>query len=114
MRFLIVDDNSIFRKYLREFITKEGDEYMELDDGLNLNAAFGEFIPDWVLLDIQLKNSNGLKVAENLKKEFPEARFVVVSEYSDDKFRKMAAKSGATAFISKENIFELYKIIYPD
>jgi DNA-binding NarL/FixJ family response regulator len=111
MKFLIVDDNETFRTYLREFITKETDEFIELDDGLYVNSFYKDFKPDWVLLDIVMKNVNGIKAAENLKNEFPEATFAIVSDYSDDVYRKRAAKLGCAAFISKENLFELVEII---
>jgi DNA-binding NarL/FixJ family response regulator len=113
MRFLFVDDNNIFRNFLREFITREGDEFMELADGFKLNTVYKNFQPDWVMLDIQLKSSNGIKIAELLKKEFPQARFIFVTDYTDDRFRKEAEKTGAIALIPKENLFELNKIIYP-
>lgn len=111
MKYLIVDDNETFRAYLREFITRENDEFVELDDGLNVSSVYKEFKPDWVLLDIVMKNVNGIKAAENLKKDYPEATFAIVSDYSDDVYRKRAAKLGCAAFISKENLFELVEII---
>jgi DNA-binding NarL/FixJ family response regulator len=114
MRFLFIDDNTMFRSFLREFIIKEGDEFMELIDGLNLNNAYREFQPDWVLLDIPYKNGNGIKAARLLKEEFPLARLIFVTDYTDQRFRKEAAKTGATAFIPKENLFELHNIIYPE
>lgn len=112
MKFLIVDDNKIFSTYLREFITKESDQCIELEDGQNVNSVYNEFKPDWVVLDIMMKNANGFKVAEKLKEEFPNARFVIVSDYPDAMFRKKAEELGAAAFISKEDLFELNKIIY--
>ena len=112
MKFLIVDDNERFRTYLRNLIIKKEDECVELDDGLQVSSAYNEFRPDWVLLDIRMKNVSGFKAAEKLKKDFPEARFAIVSDYSDERFRKKASNLGAAAFISKENLFELYELIH--
>ena len=112
MKFLIVDDNEGFRKYLRNLIIKNEDECVELDDGLNVNSVYNEFKPDWVFLDIRMKNVNGFKAAEELRKNFPEARFAIVSDYSDNQFRERASKLGAAAFISKENLFDLYDLVH--
>lgn len=112
MKFLIIDGNKIFRKYLRQFVAKETDQCIELDSGQNVNSIYRNFQPDWVLLDIMLEEPNGFKVAESLKREFPFARFALISDYSDGMFRRKAAKIGAAAFIPKDDLFELTEIIY--
>ena len=112
MKFLIVDDNERFRTYLRNLIIKKDDECIELDDGSKVSSVYKEFKPDWVLLDIRMKDVNGFEAAEELKKDFPDARFAIVSDYSDERFRKKASNLGAEAFISKENLFELYELVH--
>ncbi|MGD8782324.1 MAG: response regulator transcription factor [Ignavibacteria bacterium] len=112
MKFLIVDDNEDFRSYIRESIETKDDNCVELDDGLNVNSVYREFKPDWVLLDIMMKKVDGLTAAKRLKEEFPEARFAIVSDFSDKLFREAAIKLGASAFIPKENIFYLTEIIH--
>jgi len=114
VKFLIVDDNREFRTLLREIIHKEGDEFIELDDGLHVNSIYKEFNPDWVLLDIVMKNVNGIKAAEKLIEEFPEARFVFVSGYTEERYRKKASKLGAAGFVSKENLAEIKRILNKD
>ncbi len=93
---------------------KEGDECFELDDGLNVNSIYKEFNPDWVLLDIVMKNVNGIKAAEKLIEEFPEARFVFVSGYTEERYRKKAKELGAAGFVSKENLVEIKRILNKD
>jgi two-component system, response regulator YesN len=112
MKFLIVDDNEQFRVYVREMLLKPGDECRELDDGMCVNTVYGEFKPDWVLLDIRMKKMNGLEAGERLKKEFPSARFVMVSNYDDQRFCQKAKSLGAEAFVAKENLCELYDVIH--
>jgi DNA-binding NarL/FixJ family response regulator len=112
MKFLIVDDNDDFRSYIRESIETQHDSFVELDDGLNVNSVYRDFKPDWVLLDIIMRNVDGLTAAMRLKEEFPEARFIIVSGFSDKLFREAAVKLGASAFVPKENIFDLTGIIH--
>ena len=111
MKYLIVDDSESFRKLVREEISKSGDDFYELDDGTSVNSVYKDFKPDWVLMDIKMKNIDGLKATSILKKEFPRARIVIISDYSDSWFRKEAVKAGAEAFVPKENLFELFEII---
>ena len=110
MKFLIVDDNEQFRSYLKELVVKKGDEFRELDDGLEVNSVYAEFKPDLVLLDIQMKKMNGLVAGELLKSSFPDARFIIVSNFFDKRFCRIAKSIGAEALISKENLEELYKL----
>ena len=76
-----------------------------------MNSVYKEYKPDWVLFDIIMKSVNGLKAAERLIKEFSGARFVFVSVYNRGKIPQKASKLGAAGFISKENLFELTRII---
>ena len=105
--FLIVADDSRFRTFLKELITKAGDKWIELEDGKSLNHAYGEFNPDLVLIEVEMKNKNGFKCAEKLKKEFPNSRFIILSNYDDERYRKKTEMIGAAGFVSKENPDEL-------
>ena len=111
MKFLIVDDSEQFRAYVREMLQQPGDEWRELDDGMHVNAVYAEFRPDWVLLDIRMKNIDGLVAGERLKKYFPEARFIMVSNFYDERFRQKAKAIGAVALIAKENLQELTELV---
>lgn len=112
MKFLIVDDNTEMREYLRDLIVRDGDVCIELDDGKDVNMVYKNTFPDWVILDLQMKQVNGFRAAEKLKKNFPHSRFVIVSNYTDIPYRQKALQLGAVAFISKENLFDLYTLIY--
>jgi CheY-like chemotaxis protein len=114
MKFLIVDDNREFRTLIKEIITKEGDECFELDDGKEVTFFYKKYKPDWVLLDIVMKNVNGIKAAEKLVEEFPEVRFVFVSGYTEERYRKKARELGAAGFVSKENLGEIMMILNND
>lgn len=111
MRFLIVDDNEDFRKYLIKNILKDNNEIYELDDGINVNEVYNEFRPDLVIMDIKMKYVNGFAAAQKLKSEFPLSRIIIVSDYADIKYKTKAASVGAEALISKENLLQLENII---
>ena len=58
--------------------------------------------PDVVVLDLRLPRVSGFDVIIQLKKEFPNARIVVLSNYqgSEDIYR--AVRSGAMAYLTKD------------
>lgn len=111
MKFLIVDDNPNFRKYLLRQIPKEKSIIKELDDGEKVVETYLDFKPDWVLMDIQMKRVNGLDAAIQIKQVDHSAKIVIISNYNDQKFKNKAAEVGATAFIHKENLLDLNTIL---
>jgi CheY-like chemotaxis protein len=110
MKYLVVDDNEQFRKSIEELLLKPGDEYRELDDGAEVNTVYEEFHPDMVLLDIKMKQMNGFEAGELLKHRFPEAHFIIVSNFDDERFRQKARMIGADALVAKENLEVLTEI----
>jgi DNA-binding NarL/FixJ family response regulator len=111
MRFLVVDENKDFRTYLKEMITAHNDEYLELTDASELKSEYRKSIPDYVVIDLEMKQVSGFRAAKELLDEFPKARVIMLSGFYDERVRLKAEELTAAIFISKENLFEFYKII---
>jgi len=62
--------------------------------------------PDLVLLDLILPDINGMEVLKKAKKEkeVKDIPFVILTNYSDPKIKKMGEKLGAKEYIVKTNI----------
>ncbi len=104
MKYLIVDDNSRMRKLIYQAICTEGDSFMECPDGIYAVDAYAEYLPDYVLMDIRMKNMNGILATKKLREKFPSAKIIIITDYDTPSFRNAAMKAGAVAFISKENL----------
>src|SRR4029453_7500046 len=52
MRLLIVEDNGQMREMIKLFLRGLADEIAERGDGTEALAAYREFAPDWVVMDI--------------------------------------------------------------
>lgn len=115
MIFLIVNDNPAFRTLIRNEISNGKDTVFELDDALNVTDKFQEVRPDWVIIDLQMKNyqsrENGFSSTQKLKSVYPEAKVIIIANFIDKYYQNKSLKVGADAFVSKENLFELHKII---
>lgn len=110
MKYLLIDNNARFRTFLREFVSNENDDILEFDSCQDISYVFYHFKPDYVLMDM----TSGFKAAETLKKAFPEARIIFISDHPDIKSKAKAAQAGADALVSKENLFELDQFIHPE
>ena len=57
--------------------------------------------PDLVIIDIGLRNSNGLDVLDHVRTAHPRAESIVFSDRTGADYRKRVAELGATHFFSK-------------
>jgi DNA-binding NarL/FixJ family response regulator len=111
MNILIVEDSPRMRRTIRSLVAGLVHEVFECEDGSQALAAYQAHRPDWVLMDIGLKEVDGIVVTGTLKAAFPEARVVIVTDYDDAGLRRAAQHAGACAYVLKENLFELRVII---
>ena len=106
-RLLIVEDCEQFRRMLVSMLKAYYDEIYECSDGKDAKAAYKKYKPDWVLMDVEMKEMDGLTATKNIKSDFPEARVVIMTQYRDPDIRREAKFAGAEKFILKDNILEL-------
>lgn len=64
-----------------------------------------KYQPDVVILDIQLLDGNGLTVLQQVKKEQPSSKVIVLTNFNSDQYRDLAQRYGADAFLDKSNDF---------
>jgi DNA-binding NarL/FixJ family response regulator len=71
------------------------------------NAIRGieKYLPDVVILDIQLLDGNGFTVLQHIKKKIPTMKFIVLTNFNSDQYRNLAQQYGADAFLDKSNDF---------
>lgn len=101
LRTLIVDDEPMARKVLREEIEFLGDAEVvaEADSGTSALEKIGECKPDVVLLDLQMPDMGGLEVVRRLKNGGHAPAIVIVTAY--DKFAIEAFEAGAIDYLLK-------------
>ena len=54
-------------------------------------------------MDIRMKQKNGLDAAEEILKEFPTARILLLTTFSDDEYIIKALKLGAAGYLLKQD-----------
>ena len=96
---------------MRQFLPAEAGEIRECEDGTNALACYEKFLPDWVLMDWQMKQMNGLEATRQIIGKFPAAKILLVTQYDDIELREAAAKAGAYGFVLKENLAELRRFL---
>jgi len=107
MKLLIADDNERMRSMLKKLVKGVADEIIECSDGKDAVALYNEVRPDYVLMDIQMKEMDGITATRLIKKDFPLAKVIIVSNFSDQKFRFAAGNAGVSGFVPKENLIDI-------
>jgi len=111
MKLLIVDDNPGMRSILKGICNEHFTEINECEDGIEATKAYEKQQPDWVLMDIKMKKMDGIKATMEIKRKYPEAKIIIVSQYNDKSIIEESFKSGAVEFVSKENLMRIEEII---
>jgi DNA-binding NarL/FixJ family response regulator len=111
MKVLLVEENSAVRHVIRQLVTSPGTWIQECVDSANAIAAYAASRPDFVIMDIGMKDLDGIAVSKQIKAIDPAARIVLVSDYDDSGMRESAWQAGAYRYILKDNLLELANLL---
>src|SRR5215813_6866183 len=106
IRILTVDDHPLLRKGIAALVNAEPDLKLiaEASNGQEAIEAFRSHRPDVTLMDLQMPNVDGLEAINAIRREFPDARIIVLTTYSGDMKVLRALKAGARAYILKGQV----------
>ena len=110
MKCLIVEDSAAMRRMIRKVISDLA-EVQECQDGSEALAAYALHDPDWVLMDVKMRDVHGLDATKQIRAVFPNARVVMVSNYDSDELREAARAAGACGYVLKENLLDLRRLL---
>lgn len=111
MNFLIAEDNVRLRRMLRRIVGKASDLFYECGNGVEAVAAYLEYKPDWVLMDIKMPEMDGITAAVSILALDPQARIAIVTGFDDPLLRREAQNAGARYFFAKDDLTVIRRVI---
>ena len=96
---------------IREIIEDIDAEILECSNGGEAIEAYEANLPDFVLMDINMKPIDGLTAATVILSRHPEAKIIIVSQHQDVRTREMAIAIGVSAFVGKDDLTPLRDLI---
>ncbi|MBC8504051.1 MAG: response regulator transcription factor [Chloroflexi bacterium] len=105
IRILICDDHAIVRKGLRTLIDSEpGMEVIgEAANGREAVLKVQSLQPDVILMDLVMPRMGGVEAIIEIKKDFPEARLLVITSFAEEEKVFAAIKAGALGYLLKDS-----------
>lgn len=111
MNIVIVDDDFLVTTALKTILeaSKKVSVLATGTDGQDAVALYRKHHPDILLTDIQMKRKSGLDATEEILTDFPDAKILLLTTFSDDEYIVKALKLGAKGYLLKQE----YESILP-
>jgi DNA-binding NarL/FixJ family response regulator len=103
LRVFIVDDSAAVRTRLAEMLARM-ERVQVVGEAASASTATAGILglrPDSVLLDLDLGSSTGMEVLKSVHPRAPRIVFVVLTNHSEDPYRRACTAAGAAYFLDK-------------
>ena len=104
IRIVLADDHNLVRSGVKSWLSgMPGVEVVaEASNGKQAVDLVGSLQPDVVLLDIGMKELNGIEAAGIIARDYPSVRIIILSMHDTQEFVSQALKAGATGYVLKD------------
>lgn len=104
LRVLLADDHILVRTGLRVILEQlAGVEVVaEASTGREALRLLKTARPDIVLMDISMKDLNGLEATASIAQGYPQVRVLILSMHADEQYVRQAVRAGAAGYLVKD------------
>ncbi|MBT2758372.1 response regulator transcription factor [Mesobacillus foraminis] len=103
IRVVFVDDHEMVRIGVSSYLSAQPDIEIvgEADNGRTGAELALKLRPDIILMDLVMKEMDGIEATRRIIDEWPEAKIIVVTSFLDDEKVYPALEAGATSYMLK-------------
>lgn len=105
IRVALVDDHSLVRDGIKALLSVMAplEVVGEAENGADAIDMVGRCQPDLVLVDIGLKDMNGLELTRLLRNRYPALKVLVLSMYDNHEYVSESVRAGASGYVLKNS-----------
>ena len=103
IRVALVDDHSLVRDGIKALLAVMAplEVVGEAENGADAIEMVGRCQPDLLLVDISLRDMNGLELTRVLRSQYPSLKVLVLSMYDNYEYVSESVRSGASGYVLK-------------
>lgn len=103
IRIVMADDHAILRAGLRMLLSSQRDMRVvaEAGDGIEAVHQVRTTRPDVVLLDLTMPEVSGAEIIEDILRESPKTRVLVLTMHTEPEYLHAALRAGASGYVLK-------------
>jgi two-component system, NarL family, response regulator LiaR len=103
IRVLFADDHEMVRIGVSSYLSAQPDIEVvaEADDGAPAVKLALDLKPDIILMDLVMKEMDGIEATKQIIQLWPEAKIIIVTSFLDDEKVYPALEAGATSYMLK-------------
>ena len=105
IRVLLADDHALVMAGIRALVEELGGTQIvaEANNGRDAVALAKQHQPDLVIMDISMKDLNGIEATAQIMAEVPSTRVLILSMHTTEDFVRRAIKSGAVGYLVEDS-----------
>lgn len=103
-RLVLVDDHEVVRLGLKTLLERHP-QFEVIGEASNARDAVelvGRIKPDVVLMDIRLPGASGIEACEEITKNNPNSKVIMLTSYAEDEMLFSAIRAGASGYVLKQ------------
>jgi YesN/AraC family two-component response regulator len=107
MRVIVVDDENVFREYIKSMKLWEGGRYELVGEAKSSKEAMDllrRTRVDIVLMDVCMPNENGIYLSAKIAHEYPKVAMVAISSYDNYDYVRDILRNGVHDYILKNRL----------
>lgn len=114
MKIIIVDDDCLVAGALKTILEANPDIEVTAtgSDGEEACTLYREYLPDILLMDIRMKGMDGLEASRKILDEFPEAKILLLTTFSDDEYIVKALRLGTKGYLLKQDYTSIFPALH--
>ena len=105
IRVALVDDHSLVRDGIKALLAVMAplEVVGEAENGADAIEMVGRCKPDLLLVDISLKDMNGLELTRLLRSQYPSLKVLMLSMYDNNEYVSESVRAGASGYVLKNS-----------